>query len=165
MVVDCLFTKRCEFAPWIAKDKPIRFTFTNPFGLLSRILLLDPISLRPAKCGSAAGIYFGFAHIILCSIFSSAHTWSKLMSASCEEALTLFIGAEANYCRIARNLGILLMNSNCFAMYFQQHSSYVCSDIYCLQPASLASILFIVAESCCLHFTDIYLIFIWALLT
>ena len=46
-------------------------------------------------------------------------------------------GAETNYCRIARNLGILLLNSNCFAMYFQQHSSYVCSDIYSLQSASL----------------------------
>ena len=22
------------------------------------------------------------------------------------------------------------MNSNCFAIFFQQHSSYVCSDIY-----------------------------------
>ena len=33
-------------------------------------------------------------------------------------------------CRIACNLGILLMNNNCFAIYFQQHSSYVCSDIY-----------------------------------
>ena len=26
-------------------------------------------------------------------------------------------------------MDILLMNSNCFAIYFQQHSSYVCSDI------------------------------------
>ena len=34
-------------------------------------------------------------------------------------------GAETN-CRIARTLGILQMNSNCFAIYFQQHSSYVC---------------------------------------
>ena len=33
-------------------------------------------------------------------------------------------------CRIAHNLGILLMNSNCFATFFQQHYSYVCSDIY-----------------------------------
>ena len=24
------------------------------------------------------------------------------------------------------------MNSSCFAIYFQQHSSYVCSDIFCL---------------------------------
>ena len=27
-------------------------------------------------------------------------------------------------------LGILLMDSNCFAIFVQQHSSYVCSDIY-----------------------------------
>ena len=40
-----------------------------------------------------------------------------------------FNGAENN-CTIARNLGILQMNSNCFVIYFQQHSSYVCSDIY-----------------------------------
>ena len=40
-----------------------------------------------------------------------------------------FNGAETN-CRIVHNLGILLMNGNCFAIYFQQHSSYVCSDIY-----------------------------------
>ena len=42
---------------------------------------------------------------------------------------TSFNGAETNF-RIASNLGILLMNSNCFAIYFQQHFSYVCSDIY-----------------------------------
>ena len=33
-------------------------------------------------------------------------------------------------CRIAHNVGILLINSYCFAIYFQQHSSFVCSDIY-----------------------------------
>ena len=39
-------------------------------------------------------------------------------------------GAETN-CRIAHNLGILLMNSNCFAIFFRSiHSSYVRSDIY-----------------------------------
>ena len=58
-----------------------------------------------------------------------------------------FNGAETN-CRIAHNLGILLMNSNCiifinlfflfffincfFFFFFQQHSSYVCSDIFSL---------------------------------
>ena len=31
--------------------------------------------------------------------------------------LTGFNGAETN-CRIAHNLGILLMNSNCFAIFF-----------------------------------------------
>ena len=40
-----------------------------------------------------------------------------------------FDGAETN-CRIAHNLGILLMNSNCFAFFFSGHYSYVCSDIY-----------------------------------
>ena len=33
-------------------------------------------------------------------------------------------------CRTARNLGILLMNSNCFDFFFLQHSSYFCSAIY-----------------------------------
>ena len=42
----------------------------------------------------------------------------------------LNFGLSETNCRIARNMGILLMNSNCFAFYFQQHSSYVCSDIY-----------------------------------
>ena len=37
-----------------------------------------------------------------------------------------FKGAETN-CRIAHNLGILLMNSNCFAIFFQQHSTVVMS--------------------------------------
>ena len=41
-------------------------------------------------------------------------------------------GPETN-CWIARNLGIQLMNSNCFAIYFQLHSSYVYSDIYLIQ--------------------------------
>ena len=39
--------------------------------------------------------------------------------------LVLFVvsnGAENN-CRISHNLGILLINSNCFAIYFHQHSS------------------------------------------
>ena len=36
-------------------------------------------------------------------------------------------GAETSY-RIAHNLAILLMKSNCF--FFQPRSSYVCSDIY-----------------------------------
>ena len=37
---------------------------------------------------------------------------------------------EAN-CNIAHNLGILLMNSNCFAIFiFLQHSRYVSSDFY-----------------------------------
>ena len=40
-----------------------------------------------------------------------------------------FNGAETNG-RIAHNLGILLMNSNWFAIVCQQHYSYVCSDIY-----------------------------------
>ena len=31
--------------------------------------------------------------------------------------------------RIVHNLGILLMNSNCFVIYFQQHSRCVSSDI------------------------------------
>ena len=42
----------------------------------------------------------------------------------------IYNGAETN-CRIAHNLGILLMNSNYFSIFFcQQHSSCVCSDIY-----------------------------------
>ena len=40
--------------------------------------------------------------------------------------ILIFNGAETN-CRIAHNLGILLMNSKCFAIYFQQHSYYICS--------------------------------------
>ena len=47
--------------------------------------------------------------------------------------MRVFNGAETN-CRIADYLGILLMNSYCFAISFQQHSSYVCSDIYLTFP-------------------------------
>ena len=43
--------------------------------------------------------------------------------------MTGFNGAETN-CRIADSLGILLMSSNCFAVYFQQHSSYVAFSFY-----------------------------------
>ena len=43
--------------------------------------------------------------------------------------LLVFLRAKTN-CRIALTSGIPLMNSNCFAICFQQHSSYVCSDIY-----------------------------------
>ena len=47
----------------------------------------------------------------------------------CHPGLMCIIGAETTY-EVASNLGILLMNSNCFAIYSQQHSSYVSSDIY-----------------------------------
>ena len=59
----------------------------------------------------------------MCSPYGDAKTRVDLKRNS-----TLY-GAETN-CRIAHNLGILLMNSNCFAINFQQHSSYECSDIY-----------------------------------
>ena len=39
------------------------------------------------------------------------------------------INRERVYCRIARNLGLLLMNSNCFVIFFQKHSIYVCVQI------------------------------------
>ena len=39
-----------------------------------------------------------------------------------------FNEAETNG-RIARNLDIQLISRNCFAIYFQQSFSYVCSDI------------------------------------
>ena len=66
--------------------------------------------------------YFTNVVQLLCSLSGWLHL-------NCSSIGTGFNGAETN-CRIAHNLGILLMNSNCFAIYFQQHSSYVCSDIY-----------------------------------
>ena len=54
--------------------------------------------------------------------------WFQL---NCSSICTGFNEAETNY-RIVHSLGILLRNSNCFAIYLQQHSSYVCSDIYLL---------------------------------
>ena len=55
---------------------------------------------------------------LLCSLSGWLHL-------NCSSIGTGFNAAETN-CRIACNLGILLMNSNCFAII----SSYVCSDIY-----------------------------------
>ena len=70
--------------------------------------------------------FFASVVRLLCSLSGWLHL-------NCSSVGTGFNGAETN-CRIAHNLGILLMNSNCFAIYFQQHSSYVCSDI-CIQQA------------------------------
>ena len=68
--------------------------------------------------------YFANVVQLLCSLSGWLHP-------NCSSICTGFNGAEIN-CRIARNLGILLMNSICFAIYSQQHSSHVCSDIYSL---------------------------------
>ena len=46
---------------------------------------------------------------LLCSLSGWLHL-------NCFSIGTRFIGAETNY-RIAHNLGILLMNSNCFAIF------------------------------------------------
>ena len=66
--------------------------------------------------------YFTNVVQLLCSLSGWLHL-------SCSSIGTGFDGAETN-CKIADNIGILLKNSNCFAIFFQQHSSYVCSDIY-----------------------------------
>ena len=55
---------------------------------------------------------------LLCSLSGWLHL-------SCSSIGKGFNGAET-CCRIAHNLGILLMNSNCFSIFLQQHSSYVC---------------------------------------
>ena len=44
-------------------------------------------------------------------------------------SLNGFNGAKTN-CKIAHSLDILLMNNNCFDIYFQKYFSYVCSVIY-----------------------------------
>ena len=63
-----------------------------------------------------------------------SRTWNGIDVRACSiEAgyknvrVTGFNGAESN-CRIAHNLGILLMNSNCFAILFSS-ILVVCSDI------------------------------------
>ena len=66
--------------------------------------------------------YFTNAVQVLCS----RCCWLHL---NCSSTGTGFNEAEPNS-RIAHNVGILLMNSNCFAIFFQQDYSYVCSDIY-----------------------------------
>ena len=67
--------------------------------------------------------YFTKVVQLLCSL-------SRWLYLNCSSIGTGFNAAGTNF-RIARNLGILLMTSNSgFAIYFQQHSSYVCSDIY-----------------------------------
>ena len=77
--------------------------------------------------------YFTNVVQLLCSLSGWLHL-------NCFSIGTGFNGAETN-CRTALNLGILLMNSNCFAIFFQQHSSYVCSDIYLQQcPAHEAAL-------------------------
>ena len=54
--------------------------------------------------------YFTNVVQLLCSLSGWLHL-------SCSSIGTGFDGAETN-CRIAHNLGILLMNSNCFAIFF-----------------------------------------------
>ena len=66
--------------------------------------------------------YFASVGRLLCSLSGWLHL-------NCSSVGTGFNGAQTN-CRIARNLGILLMKSNCFAIYFQQQPSYVTSDYY-----------------------------------
>ena len=68
----------------------------------------------------------GFPHFTdIVQLLCSLSGWLHL---NCSSIGTGFNGAETN-CRIAHNLGILLINSNCFAIYFQQHSSYACSEL------------------------------------
>ena len=68
--------------------------------------------------------YFTNVVQLLCSLSGWLHL-------NCYSIGTGFNGAETN-CRIAYNLGILLMNSNCFAIIFSSSLVIVCSDIYSL---------------------------------
>ena len=63
-----------------------------------------------------------------CNVVQFLCSLSEWLHLNCSSIGTGFNGTENNG-RIARNLGILMMNSSCFAIYFQQHYSYVCSDI------------------------------------
>ena len=73
------------------------------------------------------GLSVGFLYLTnVAQLLCSLSGWLHL---NCASIGTEFNGAETN-CRTGRNLGILPMNSNCFAIFFQQHSGYVCSDIY-----------------------------------
>ena len=61
--------------------------------------------------------------MLLCSRSGCFHLY-------CSSVGRGFNSAETN-CRIADNWSTLwVINSNCFSIYFQQHSSYVCSDIH-----------------------------------
>ena len=54
---------------------------------------------------------------LLCSLSGWLHL-------NCSSIGTGFNGAETN-CRIAHSLGILLMNSNCFVIYFRRHVQFM----------------------------------------
>ena len=82
-----------------------------------------------SSVGTYLFVFFTLLRLFRPWLLCSLSGWFHL---NCISIGTGFNGAETN-CRIAHNLGILLMNSNCFAMYFPQHSSYVCSDIYQLR--------------------------------
>ena len=75
--------------------------------------------------------YFTDVVQLLCSLSGWLHL-------NCSSIGTVFNAAETN-CKAASNLCILLMNSNCFTIYFQQHSSYVCWDINSTGLMSLSS--------------------------
>ena len=66
--------------------------------------------------------YFTNVVQLLCSLSGWLHL-------NCSSIGTGFNGAETSF-RNAHNLGILMMNSNCFAIFFQQQYSYVCSATY-----------------------------------
>ena len=87
--------------------------------------------------------YFTNVVQLLCSLSGWLHLNCSLIG-------TGFNGAKTNS-RIAHNLGIQLMSSNCFATFFQQHTSYVCSDIYYIKRYISIGLYFmkIYIVSCC----------------
>ena len=69
------------------------------------------MQLGERKVASVGFPYFTNVVQLLCSL----NGWLHL---NCSSIDTGFNGAETS-CRIAHNLGILLMNSNCFAFFFR----------------------------------------------
>ena len=66
--------------------------------------------------------YFTSLLFSYCAYLAGGFNWIVLQLVDDLMEGTEFNGAETN-CTIASNLGILLMNSNCFAIYFKQHFS------------------------------------------
>ena len=84
------------------------------------------------------------------------YSLSEWLHLNCSSVGTGFNGAETS-CRVAHNLGILLMNSNYFA-FFQQHFIYVFSEIYHAQTmiwSLIRSVTFLSKKTITVQLSDV----------
>ena len=114
------FTERTESPLRKPKRNVKPFCFFVVLRLLgAEWYLVDHLRASQPACGKST--------IYLCGIYTTEPVTIWKWKGSLSQLIHVM--NETN-CRIAHNLGILLMNSNCFAIFFQRHSTYVCSDIY-----------------------------------